>query len=264
MSQIKYAVVDQLIEKSHHWAAQPWIKYGAEKFSSIHHVPSNYVLLAIHFAPWWSPLKEWIEAGNKWIEIDYGYWGHNLPRRNTRRVTYCGSHNLKMKTPPFSRIKNIDPPVLDWKQKRGNYILVIEPQQDMIFQRTNITLRDWKLNLHNQIRNFWSGEIVWRKKRGSKDPIRWPEYVSQLENCFGVVGERTMACVEAAIMGYQAYTTDFSLVSLLMGDKLENILEIQHPDRSAWLNHIAWSQFTREEFYQDQEVAILTERYQIL
>lgn len=264
MSKIKYAIVDQLIDKSHHWVVQSWIKLGAEKFHSIKEVPPNYVLLSVHFAPWWSPLKEWIEAGNKWIEVDYGYWGHNLPRRNTRRVTYCGSHNLKFKSAPFSRLDKIDPPISDWRAKRGNYLLVIEPQREMIFQRTNVGLEEWKVNLRNTLAEFWDGEIIWRRKRGSKDPNRWPEFISQLEGCYGVIGERTMACVEAAILGFQSYTIDYSLVSLLMGTKLSDLSQLRTPDRREWLNHIAWSQFTKEEFLEGTEVALMTEQYQIL
>ena len=264
MSTIKYALVNDLIDKSHHWIAEPWLKLGAVRFNSIHHVPQDHVLITIHYAPWWSPLKEWIENGNKWIEIDYGYWGQNLPRRNTRRVTYCGSHNLKFRDAPFSRLDKIDPVASSWKLQRGKHILVIEPQREMIYQRTNTSLETWKVNVRTKIQEFWDGEIIWRRKRGSKDPIRWPEFLNQLENCYGVVGERTMACVEACILGYQAYTIDYSLVSLLMGNNLSDILTIKTPDREKWLNHIAWSQFTREEFENESLVAKLTEDYQIL
>lgn len=264
MSSVKYAIVNQVIEKSYHSLAEPWVKLGAKKFDDISQVPNDYVLITIHFAPWWSPLKEWIEKGNKWIEIDYGYWGHNIPRRNTRRVTYCDSHNVKMKDAPYSRVHTLDPAVSDWKNERGNYILVIEPQEQMIFQRTGITLGDWKKDIEFKIKKFWSGDILYRRKRGGKTPSRWPEYMEHLSGCFGVVGERTMACVEAAILGYQAYTVDNTVVSLLMGNNVEDILHIKTPDRTKWLNHIAWSQFLREDFANGADVAVMTEQYQIL
>jgi len=264
MSGVKYAIVNQLIDRSYFGLAQPWIKMGAKTFNSVDEVPKDHVLLAIHFAPWWSPLKEWIAQGNKWIEIDYGYWGHNLPRRNTRRVTYCDSHNTKLKTAPYSRINTLDPAIGDWRQTRGNFILVIEPQQEIIFERTGVTLSNWKLNIEKQIKTFWDGDIVYRKKRGGKDPRRWPEYLEQLNNCYGVIGERTMACVEAAMLGYQAYTVDHTVVSLLMGNNITDIMKIKTPDRTQWLNHIAWSQFTREDFENNYDVAVITEQYQIL
>lgn len=264
MLKIKYAVVDSLIDKHNRWAAEPWIKKGAQRFSSIKDVPDDYILLAIHFAPWWSPLKEWIEKGNKWIEIDYGYWGHNMPRRNTRRVTFCNSHNLRMNPAPYSRLHTLDPSVQDWKTKRGQYVIVIEPQPETLLERSGVHLSEWKLNIQTTIKKYWAGDILWRKKRGGKDSQRWPEFVSQLENSYAVIGERTMACAEAAMLGYQAYTIDYSIVSLLMGDNLENLTTLKMPDRSEWLNHIAWSQFNKEEFLTSYTVAEMVETHQIL
>jgi hypothetical protein len=264
MSQIKYAVVDNLIDKHNRWAAEPWIKRGAKRFDSIQAVPDDYILLAIHFAPWWSPLKEWIDKGNKWLEIDYGYWGHNLPRRITRRVSYCDSHNLKLHQAPYSRLHTLQPAVEEWKTSRGDYIIVIEPQPETLFERTGIHLTKWKLDIDQKIKKFWQGDILWRKKRGGKDALRWPEYLKQLEGCYGVVGERTMACAEAAMLGYQSYTTDLTIVSLLMGSDITSLQTLKTPDRETWLNHIAWSQFSRDEFAMSTEVADMVERYQIL
>jgi len=77
-----------------------------------------------------------------------------------------------------------------------------------------------------------------------------------------VVGERTMACVEACLSGTPAFTVDNSMTTLLMGG-IENLKDIRRPDRTAWVEHISWSQFLNEEF-NTVKPAELTELYQII
>lgn len=260
----KYAFCEQLIEnKKQGWILQPWLKKGAIIYRTIDEVPDDVILISIHHPPWRSPYKEWIAQGRKHIEIDYGYWGINNPRRNTRRVTYGGSHNLKMSTPPYSRIDTLIPKVQDWQKTPGEYLLLIEPQQDIVYERLNIPLGLWKEQLLKKIQPCWDGPIKWRRKSGGKNPGRWPSFLEDLQKCHAVVGERTMACVEAVMLGYPAYTTDYSAVSLIMGTDLSSIKAPSYPDRQQWLNHIAWSQFSPEEFDQDTVVADLVELYQI-
>jgi len=70
-----------------------------------------------------------------------------------------------------------------------------------------------------------------------------------------------MACVEACLLGIPAYTTDASMTTLLMGG-IEGLGNIQYPDRTAWWEHICWSQFNRAEF-NSTVPADLVEQYQI-
>jgi hypothetical protein len=51
------------------------------------------------------------------------------------------------------------------------------------------------------------------------------------------------------------------MTTLLMGG-IENLGNIQHPDRQAWWEHICWSQFNRAEF-DTSAPADLVEQYQI-
>lgn len=261
----KYAICSEVIEnKSSNWILQPWIKAGAKTFNSVVEIPDDYILISVHHPPWRSPYKEWIAKGNNHIEIDYGYWGINNPRRNTRRVTYNGSHNIALKNIPYSRISTLDPKVQDWKKERGDYLLLIEPQQDIVFERLGIYLGQWKEQLLEKLQPYWQGPVKWRRKSGGKNPGRWPSFLEDLSGCHAVVGERTMACVEAVMLGYPAYTVDFSTVSLIMGNDLSKIKNPEYPDRTTWLEHVAWSQFSPEEFSQGTKVAEMVEQYQIL
>lgn len=260
----KYAICSEIIEnKSSNWILQPFIKAGAQTFNKVSDIPNDYILISVHYPPWRSPYKEWIAAGNNHIEIDYGYWGINNPRRNTRRVTYNGSHNVNMKTVPYSRMNTLDPKIENWNTNRGEYLLLIEPQQNIVQERLGIDLGTWKIDLLEKLKTFWNGSIKWRRKAGGKNPGRWPSFLEDLKGCHAVVGERTMACVEAVMLGYPAYTVDFSTVSLLMGTDLTKLNNIEYPDRTEWLEHVAWSQFYPEEFGQGTKVVEMVEQYQM-
>lgn len=259
----KYAFCKQMIDAKGNWLLQPWINAGARIYDSITQVPDDCILISIHHPPWRNPYKEWIAKGNAHIEIDYGYWGINTPRRNTRRVTYKNSHNVNMKNPPYSRLKTLEPQIQDWKIARGEYLLLIEPQPTILTERTGLLLGDWQQQLLGKLEPYWAGPIKWRRKAGGKNAGRWPSFLEDLKGCHAVVGERTMACVEAVMLGYPAYTVDFSTVSLLMGTDLSAIQQPIFPDRTAWLEHVAWSQFSPEEFLNGTTIVEMVEEYQM-
>ena len=251
-----------MIDAKGSWLLQPWIRLGAKIYPTIEEVPEDHILISVHFPPWRSPYKEWIAKERKHIEIDYGYWGINNPRRNTRRVTYGGSHNLNMKVPPYSRLDTFNPHIAPWQNKRGDHLLIIEPQPSIFLERTGCSIIEWHKKIKDSLNDVWDGPIKIRRKSGGKNPGRWPSFLEDLKISHAVLGERTMACVEAVMLGWPAYTVDFSAVSLLMGTNISLISNPDFPDRTSWLDHIAWSQFNQEEFLSGK-VAELVEIYQI-
>lgn len=262
--EVKYAWSPAVKGDYEKWSLEPWRLKGLETFDLIEDIPEDYVLVVSHFAPWWSPLKEWIAAGRAWIEIEFGYWGDNEPRRNTRRVTYCGHHNLNMRTRPWPRSQLFDEPraLQSWRTMPGKYVVIPKPIKEILQQRTGEDIVEWCEKMESIVRTHWDGEIVWRSK-GSSKPGRWNSFVRLLDDAHAVVGDRTMACVEAVLLGVPAYTIDDSMTTLLMGG-VENLGNIQHPDRSDWWDHICWSQFNIWEFTDCAEsVADLVESYQI-
>ena len=128
-------------------------------------------------------------------------------------------------------------------------------------ERTGETLIEWRQRMSEIISPYWSGPIMFRKKAGKKE-LRFQNFCNQMERAHAVVGERTMACAEACLHGIPAYTIDQSITTLLMGG-IENLTNIQYPDRKDWWEHICWSQFTVDEFTNGTAPADLVEQYQI-
>jgi hypothetical protein len=259
---MKYAFARDMPGEHAKWTLRPWQLRGLEYFDRVADVPDSHVLISSHFAPWWSPLKEYIAEGRPWIEIEYGYWGPDTPRRETRRVTYCAHHNMNMRPVPYSRASLFPTPAhRPWRTTAGDYVIGIQPVEEILLQRTGENLDQFRQRLTEAVRPYWSGEIRWRKKRGGAKPGRFDSFVEELQLAHAVIGERTMACVESCLLGVPGYTVDASMSTLLLGD-MSGLARAQQPDRSAWWEHICWSQFNRNEF-ETAAPADLVEQYQI-
>ena len=258
---MKYAMAHDASGEHAKWSLTPWRLRGLKEFDRVANVPDNHVLVVSHFAPWWTPLREYISEGRPWIEIEYGYWGPDTPRRETRRVTYCGHHNVNMRTVPHSRADIFpDPPQLPWRQQPGKYVLAIQPVEVVLTERTGENMEQFRQRIQTAIAPYWTGPIKWRKKIGAKF-ARFQSFQEQLAGAYAVVGERTMACVESCLLGVPAYTLDNSMTTLLMGN-ISSLAQPVFPDRRAWWEHIAWSQFNRAEF-DTTSPCDLVEQYQI-
>jgi len=262
----KYAIVESILDKKSFWIYQPWIAKNAVLFKTFDHVPKDHIVVA-HYPCWLEPLKKWADKGMKFIEIEWGYWGERptqgKARINTRRVSYCHSHNIKMKPTPYLRSNLLKPEIYPWKESRGDYLLLIEPNPEWVTKRTGLEFGEWKKKFLDTISSHWTGPIRWRQKRSGAKQGRFDSFKRDLEGCFAVVGERTMACAEAVMLGYPAYTIDDSIVTPLMGKDLRALSNPILPDRSQWADHVAWSQFFVNEFSQGTLVADLVENYQI-
>lgn len=258
---MKYAFARDMPGEHARWTLTPWRLKGLQEFARVADIPDGYVLISSHHPPWREPLRSWIAQGRPWIEIEYGYWGPDTPRRETRRVTWCGHHNMNIQARPYSRGHLFPTPAhQSWRQPTGDYVLAIQPVEVILTERTGETMEQFHHRLTAAIRPHWPGEIQWRKKIGAK-AARWPSFVEQCRGAYAVVGERTMACVESCLLGVPAFTLDLSMVSLLMGD-ISGLARPVLADRADWWDHICWSQFNRVEF-DTTTPADLVELYQI-
>jgi hypothetical protein len=168
-----------------------------------------------------------------------------------------------MRPVPYSRADLFPVPLhQSWRNTPGEYVIGIQPVEEILLQRTGENLSQFRDRLTQVIQPYWSGPIHWRKKRGGAKPNRFTSFVEELKHAHAVVGERTMATVESCLLGVPGYTVDASMSTLLMGG-IENLSTAQCPDRSAWWEHICWSQFNRVEF-ETTTPADLVEQYQIL
>lgn len=265
---IKYAIVKQIVPDKAMRFLNPWLLLNAKVFETCDQVPLDHIIVSYHWPGWLDPLKSWVDKGGKYIEIEYGYWGDINSKGKTlaRRITYNGSFNIHIKTIPYSRKKLFGNRIGEWKLDRGEYLLIPMPNPDMLYKRRGLTVEQWKLELSTKIAPYWQGPVKWREKRGGVGVIggnRQTGFENELKGCFAVLGERTMACAEAVMLGYPAYTIDDTIITPLMGKDLSRLSNPILPDREQWFEHVAWSQFHDEEFKDGDKVARMVEQYQI-
>lgn len=262
---IKYAVVEQIVPPKAMRFLNPWFLLGAKVFPTCSQVPLDYTIVSYHWPGWLEPLKSWVDKGGNYLEIEYGYWGDLNQKGKTlsRRISYNSSFNTKMKLVPFSRKHLFGNRIEEWKHNRGDYLLIPMPNPEFLFKRRGLTIDQWKTEISTKIQDCWQGPIKWREKRGAKGGNRQTSFENDLKECFAVLGERTMACAEAVMLGYPAYTVDDTIVTPLMGKDLSILSNPTLPDREKWFEHVAWSQFHDEEFKDGTKVAKLVEQYQI-
>lgn len=258
---MKYAFCLDMPGEHTKWSLEPWKQRGLRIFERVADVPDDYILISSHHPSWRNPFMPYVQEGRPWIEIEYGYWGPDTPRRDTRRVTYNSHHNMHIRPVPYSRTNLFPiPEHRPWRTTPGKYILGIQPIEVILQERTGENLEQFRERITQAIQPYWSGPIVWRKKIGAKH-ARFQTFQEQLVDAHAVVGERTMACTESCLLGVPGFTVDNSMSTLLMGN-IENLASQNYPDRSSWWEHICWSQFTREEF-NTTTPADLVEQYQI-
>ena len=128
------------------------------------------------------------------------------------------------------------------KEYFANYFL---HQANVTFQ-----MHDNSMNVHQNNSEPWTVTLVdtgentmtgGRLKR-VKDFIK--------DDTFCVVGYSSNALVEAAMLGIPVISLGHSATKSLYTHQLEDIEKIKpayQSDKQAWLNHLAYSQFTREE-----------------
>lgn len=263
---IKYAVVEEIVPVKAMRFLNPWFLLGAKTFKACNQVPLDHIIVSYHWPGWLDPLRSWVDCGGKYLEIEYGYWGELSSKGRTlsRRISYNGSFNLNIKSVPHSRKKLFSNRIQDWRTKRGDYLLIPMPNPEFLFKRKGLTIQQWQDDMVAKLSQVWQGPIRWREKRGVKGGQRQLSFEKDLEGCYAVVGERTMACAEAVMLGYPAYTIDDTIVTPLMGKNLSALQNIILPDRDTWFEHVAWSQFLDEEFTQGSNVARMVEDYQII
>lgn len=259
---MNYASSSDTIGKGHSHLIFPWKQKGLIVYDAIDEVPEDCILVVPHFAPWWEPLKSYIQSGRPYIEIEYGYWGFGDTRNKPRRVTYNNFHNINYNKFITDRTTLFNQPeILPYKENPDGDVLVILPHRKTCVQRTGLKLGHYEKQLTKKIRKFYSGNLKFRHKPKRSDG-RWETFLDELQGIKAVIGERTVACAEANLLGIPAYSVDNSITTLLTG-KLKNINNITFPDRSKWFQHICHSQFLVEEFTTTIP-ADITERYQIL
>ena len=197
---------------------------------------------------------QWLEICRKYnlkfYNLDSGYFG-NKKRKTIFRLSVNNFQNID----PI-----IDRPSDRWEQltidqhsfKQGSTIVVVPPDRKIVHTLGLGSEDKWIDETVLKIKSFTDREIKIRKRPESRaDRVvsnTFKDFIK--DDTFCVVGYSSNALVEAAIHDIPVIALGHSATKSLYNYQLQDIEKIKPAylnDKQAWLNHLAYSQFTREE-----------------
>lgn len=209
------------------------------------------------------PIDIWIldvvkKYNLNFFTFDNGYIGnHRYKKCNYYRISYNSFQNTTVKSVDYSRIDTLEIDNTIWREwnTSGDYELVVLPKKqhyNKLFYFMDIDFPKW---LDDSI-TFYKNrpDTIVRLKPLQKRKFRYNDIFDLISNSSKVITFHSMAAVEAICLGKPVQILGESVVS--EWSNKDNV------NRDEVLEHISWSQFSREEF--DNGVAWdCTFKYQI-
>ena len=197
---------------------------------------------------------QWLEICKKhnlkFYNLDSGYFGN----KKTKIIFRLSVNNFQNLNPI------IDRPIDRWKKlkieiesfKQGGDIVIVPPDRKIVNTLGLGSEEQWINETIFKIKNFTDRKIKIRKRPEPRtDRIVSNTFKDFIKNdTFCVVGYSSNALVEAAMHNIPVIALGHSAAKSLYSHQLEDIEKIKPAylgDKQAWLNHLAYSQFTREE-----------------
>jgi hypothetical protein len=189
-------------------------------------------------------IREWQSQGRKFIYWDRGYarrvYATWLPRGAGGGFYrwHVGSYQMRVvREVAGDRWAALDTQIGPW-QRRGEHIVVAKPSTTYCKFHG---IEGWLDRTVYQLALATKRQIVVRDKE-SKRPLQ-----DDLAGAHALVTHGSIAAVEAVIMGYPVFV-DASSAAALVGKTDLNEIELPiYPDRTRWLNSLAYAQFDERE-----------------
>ena len=217
-------------------------------YEEMHHNTTMPMCWAGFFKPQWLEICKRHDL--KFYNFDSGYFG-NGKRKTIFRLSVNNFQNIA----PI-----IDRPSDRWEQlnidqhsfKQGSTIVIVPPDRKIVHTLGLGSEDEWIEDTVLKIKNFTDRPIRIRKRPAPRaDRVvsnTFKDFIK--DDTFCVIGYSSNALVEAAMHDIPVISLGHSATKSLYSYQLQDIEKIRpaYPsDKQAWLNHLAYSQFNREE-----------------
>jgi hypothetical protein len=233
------------------YGATEFIKGSGGKFVTREEMYGNTLLpmcWAGFFKPQWSEICK--KYNLKFYNLDSGYFG-NKKKKTIFRLSVNNFQNVNpIIDRPSDRWEKLN---LDYHSfKQGSSIVIVPPDRKIVNTLELGSEDQWIDETVLKIKSFTDRPIKIRKRPEPRtDRIVSNTFKDFIKNdTFCVVGYSSNALVEAAMHDIPVISLGHSATKSLYTYQLEDIEKIKpaYPsDKQAWLNHLAYSQFNREE-----------------
>jgi len=191
-----------------------------------------------------------IENNRKFYNLDSGYFG-NKKIKNFVRISVNEFQNTKTIV-PRSRDRWDSLAIEDTCLKQGSTIVLVPPDTKKIHLLQLESQEQWIENTVNLIKQHSDRQIRIRQRPASRvervEFNTFKDFVNENTHC--VVGHSSNALVEAAMWGIPVIALGPSATQSLYSTNISGIENIKPADqelKQAWLNHLAYSQFHKDE-----------------
>ncbi len=202
--------------------------------------PNRYLAFSHPFDDW---VFDEISKNKKlnFFHIDNGYIGNHLYKTPYYyRISYNSLQNTKPYPVSTSRISKLEIDNSLWQDwnLKGKYNLLVMSQSSNIFKYLGKNYNTWREETIEKYNNL-DVPLIIREKQGKRKQ-RFKEILPMIKEAKKVITYHSMAAVESLCLG--------TPVEILGQSAVQHWQNQTNFDRQEMLEHIAWSQFSRDEF----------------
>ncbi|WP_083468141.1 FkbM family methyltransferase [Methylobacterium tarhaniae] len=191
------------------------------------------------------------ERGRLWMYIDHAYFGRG--HLANYRISLNRFEAGAVRACPSDRLDRLGIPVEPWKTE-GRTILVCPPTEHFIKAHG---VGSWLEDTLAELAKYTDRPIVVRQKPQPGEPSI--PLAEALGTAYALVTHSSNVAIEAAVAGVPVYVSPTSAAAPVGNTSLATIEERSFPDRRAWLQHLAYSQFSFDEIKLGRAIDILLE-----
>jgi hypothetical protein len=233
------------------YGATEFTKGSSGKFVSYEEMYEN-TSVPMCWAGFFKP--QWLEICKKhnlkFYNLDSGYFG-NGKRKTIFRLSVNNFQNInKIVERPGDRWNRLNLKVEHFTQ--GSSIVIVPPDRKIVHTLNLNSVDSWIANTVEYIKQVSDRPIKVRHRPEPRaDRIVSNTFKDFIKNdTYCVVGYSSNALVEAAMCDIPVISLGHSATKSLYDESIKNIEKLHPADsdkKQAWLNHLAYSQFTRDE-----------------
>lgn len=192
-------------------------------------------------------VQSWRERGRKFIGWDRGYFRRVfatwLPRAESMEKSYyrwtINAYQMRtIRDVPGDRWDALNLEVLPWNRS-GKHIVIAEPSRTYLASHEGMD--GWVRKTVATLRKRTDRRIILRDKE-CKRPLQ-----DDLAHAHCLVSHGSIAAVESVVLGCPVFVHPDSAAALVGLTDLARIEEPVYPERQAWLNSLAYSQWNEQE-----------------
>jgi hypothetical protein len=192
-----------------------------------------------------SHVRYWLNNKQPAIYSGRGYAGNHLYKhRLFHRASVNGWANTKLNPVPHSRWDFMNLPRHHWKVKKVKNVLIAPSKSTAKIWTPEL---DWRW-AESMIEKFPGADVKIRAKPG-KAGLRYETLWQDFDWADLVVSQSSAITVEAFWYGKKVISTEPCITWAAGPQELDDWQNPKEPElREAWHEHLAWSQFTNDEW----------------